>query len=215
MRCSLLACLLAAVACTAPRAAHCAVAILFEHQNFEGQRLAVRDAMPNLDRTTFNDRAESMLIRDGVWEVCTDAYYRGHCVRLGPGEYRSLDGELTRRISSLREVRGAPPPGPRAPLSGRPHALLYSDPGFGGRELLLEDPVVPNLEDFGFNDRAASLKIVGGSWLFCTDANFRGRCRTLGPGDYARLPGDIANRISSARRVEQPPAYEAPPYRQH
>ena len=191
------------------------MAILFEHQNFEGQRLAVHDVMPNLDRTTFNDRTESILIRDGVWEVCTDAYYRGYCARLGPGEYRSLDGELARRISSLREVRGAPPAGPRAPLSSRPHALLYSEPDFRGRELLIEDPVVADFEYLGFNDRAASLKIVGGAWLFCSDADFRGRCRTLGPGDYARLPGDIANRISSARRVEESPSYQAPPYRQH
>ena len=216
MRFCFLAWLMAGLACAAAQTAHAAVAILFEHQNFEGQRLAVRDAMPNLDRTRFNDRAESMLIREGLWEVCTDAYYRGYCARLGPGEYRNLGGELTRRISSLREVRGAPPAGQRPALSGRPHALLYSDPDFEGRELLIEDSVVTNLEDWGFNDRAASLKIVGGSWLLCTDADFRGRCRTFGPGDYPRLPGDTANRISSARRVEEPHPYEAPPpYRQH
>ena len=215
MRFSLLAWLTAGLACAAPQMTHGAVAILFEHQNFEGQRLAVRDAMPNLDRTTFNDRTESILTRDGVWEMCTDAYYRGYCARLGPGEYGSLGGELTRRISSLREVRGAPPAGPRAPLSGRPHALLYSNPDFGGRELLIEDSIVADFEDLGFNDRAASLRIAGGYWLFCTDANFQGRCRTFGPGDYPRLPGDIANRISSARRVEDSSRYGSPHYRQY
>lgn len=195
--------LLLSAACAASPLAQGAVAILFEHQNFEGQRLAVRDAIPNLDRTSFNDRTESIVIRDGLWEVCTDAYYRGHCERLGPGQYSSLSRDLTRRISSLREVRGAPPAPPPPPLSGRHYALLYEDPNFGGRELLIEDQVVSNFEDLGFNDRAASMKIAGGYWLLCTDANFQGTCRTFGPGEYPRLPGDIANRISSGKRIQQ------------
>jgi len=47
------------------------------------------------------------------------------------------------------------------------------------------------------------MKIVGGYWRFCTDANFQGNCRTFGPGEYPSLPGDIANRISSGRRIQQ------------
>jgi beta/gamma crystallin len=197
--------LLASVACLAAPPALAGLVVLFEHQNFEGQRMSLRSAMPNLDRTEFNDRTESILVRDGTWEVCTEAYYRGRCVRFGPGEYRNLSGELTRSISSLREVRGGPPPapGPTPPQQrGRPHAALYEEQNFGGRELLIEDQVVTNFDDLGFNDRAASLRIVGGYWQFCTDANFQGTCRTFGPGEYARLPGDITNRISSGRRVQ-------------
>jgi hypothetical protein len=200
--------LFAIAACLASSAATAGVVLLFEHQNFEGKRLTLRGDMPNLDRTDFNDRTESILVRDGTWEVCTDALFRGRCMRLGPGEYRNLSGEFTRSISSLREVRGGPPPRPLpSPLpqqpAGRPHAQLFEDPNFGGRELLIEDQVVANFEDLGFNDRAASLKIVGGYWQFCTDANFQGTCRTFGPGDYPRLPGEVANRISSGRRVQR------------
>jgi len=36
-----------------------------------------------------------------------------------------------------------------------------------------------------------------------TDANFQGTCRIFGPGDCLRLPGDVANRISSGRHVQQ------------
>ena len=202
MRVSFLPRLLSA-ACAVSPLAQGAVAVLFEHQDFRGQRLAVRDATPNLDRTTFNDRTESIVIRDGLWEMCTDAYYRGHCERLGPGQYPSLSHDLTRRISSLREVRSAPPAPPLPPLSGRPHALLYEEPDFGGRELLIEDQVASDFEDLGFNDRAASMRIAGGYWRFCTDANLQGTCRTFAPGEYPRLPGEIANRISSGRRVQQ------------
>ena len=209
--------LLACAACLASQAAPCAVAILFEHTDLQGQSMVVRNAMPNLDRTSFNDRTESILIREGVWEVCTDAHYHGRCVQLAPGEYRSLSKEMTRSISSLREVAAAAPPPPVTrpapvppPPAGRPHALLYSDPDFGGQQLLIEDQVVANFEDLGFNDRAASMRIVGGYWRFCTDANFQGTCRTFGPGQYPRLPGDIANRISSGKRVQQSDLYVPP-----
>ncbi|HZI84248.1 MAG TPA: beta/gamma crystallin-related protein [Casimicrobiaceae bacterium] len=204
MRPTFLPWLLAAAASLAAPAAQSAVAILFEHQNFEGQRMTVRNAMRNLDRTEFNDRAESILIQQGTWEVCTDAYYRGRCERLGPGEYRSLSGELTRSISSLHEVRGAPPPAPRpVPPSGRPIALLYDEQNFGGRQFIIEDQVIANFEGNDFNDRAASLRIEGGYWLFCTDAYFHGTCRTFGPGEYPQLPPDMTNRISSGRRIHE------------
>lgn len=196
--------LFALAACLASSTAVAGAVVLYEHQNFEGQRMTLRSDMPNLDRTEFNDRAESILVRDGTWEVCTDASFRGKCTRLEPGEYRNLSREFTRSISSLREVRGGPPSRPQpVPPSGRPHAQLYEDRNFGGRELLIEDQVVNNFEDLGFNDRAASLRIVGGYWRFCTEANFQGTCRTFGPGEYPRLPGDLANRISSGRRLRE------------
>src|ERR1700738_2693821 len=72
---------------------------LFEREGFQGRRLTIRGTMSNLDRTDFNDRAESIAVRDGVWEVCSDAHFNGQCVRLQPGEYRNLRGSLDRSIS--------------------------------------------------------------------------------------------------------------------
>src|SRR6266487_787390 len=80
---------------------------LFERPDFQGRRLTIRGTMSNLDRTDFNDRAESIAVRDGVWEVCTDAYFNGQCVRLQPGEYPNLRGSLDRSISSARFLRDA------------------------------------------------------------------------------------------------------------
>ena len=48
---------------------------------------------------------------------------------------------------------------------------------------------MPNLNTTGFNDRASSLRVQSGYWIFCSDSEFRGECRTFGPGDYASLPG--------------------------
>ena len=43
---------------------------LYEGENFQGRNLTLRNDMRDLDRTNFNDRAMSLVIRDGVWEVC-------------------------------------------------------------------------------------------------------------------------------------------------
>jgi hypothetical protein len=47
--------------------------------------------------------------------------------------------------------------------------------------------------------------------MFCTDANFRGDCRTFGPGDYPNLPGGMENRISSGRRISNDYPYNRNP----
>src|SRR5215831_3948686 len=78
--------------------------ILFEHTDFAGRRMVIHDTMPNLDRSEFNDRAQSVIVRDGVWELCSNARFEGYCTRVQPGEYRALGGELNKRISSVREV---------------------------------------------------------------------------------------------------------------
>ena len=77
---------------------------LFEGANFEGRNMTLRGEVDNLDRSGFNDRTSSIIVRDGVWEVCVDAYFQGGCTRLRPGEYPQLDGRFDRTISSLRVV---------------------------------------------------------------------------------------------------------------
>ena len=189
---------------------------LFERPDFQGRRLTIRGTMPNLAGTDFNDRAESIAVRDGVWEVCSDAHFNGQCVRLQPGEYRNLRGSLDRSISSVREVGQAAyaPPAP-APAygggGGQPRAILYSGPGLSGRALEIDHNVVRNLDGTGFNDRASSLSVLGGYWMFCSDANFEGSCRTFGPGDYPNLPSDLNHRISSGRRIADRYPYEGRP----
>src|SRR5205085_4479094 len=77
---------------------------------------------------------------------------------------------------------------------------LYSEPGFQGQKLQVERDAF-NLQRDGFNDRAASVIVRGGTWLLCSDANFSGMCRTFTPGAYANLGYGMDKRISSARVV--------------
>ena len=71
-----------------------------------------------------------------------------------------------------------------------------------------QQPVCPhtsvsNLAGAGFNDRASSLRVEQGYWMFCSDADYNGECLTFGPGKYPNLPPELSNRISSARRIWQ------------
>lgn len=189
-------------------AATAAEITLFEHQNFSGRRMTLRGAVDNLDRTRFNDRASSLVIRSGIWELCSDAYYRGNCRRLGPGQYSGLGQGMNDTISSLRPVRGyggglpgpVPNPGPFPPPgaggSGPPSIQLFERRGFGGRSITLTRNA-PNFENIGFNDRANAAIVRRGVWRLCTDARLRGNCRDFGPGRYNDL-GRLGGNVSSA-----------------
>ena len=291
--------LLAAAAALMATVALAGEITLFQNRDFHGERVTLQRAAPDLERIGFNDTASSIIVRDGVWEACTDHYFGGKCVQLQPGEYRSLTGSLDNRISSVREV--ASPSASMPPViiaSAEPRLVLYERPGFVGRsvevtstmgrldrfrtagpgavvvyggtwrlcsgelfrgecnefapgrydnlgplndrvnsaELLtvprapvgiaippapagrvvlyefsdfrgqsvvIDRATIPNLEWLGFNDRAASMRIEDGYWMFCTDVQFQGDCRTLGPGEYPRLPLSVDRKIVSARRVNE------------
>ena len=69
-----------------------------------------------------------------------------------------------------------------------------------GRAFALGGDGAGNLDGL-FNGRASSLLVDRGYWIFCSDANFGGECRTFGPGEYPVLPRELDNRISSGRRI--------------
>lgn len=193
---------------------------LFDFANFDGRGETVEADVYDLSSRRYNDRAHSAIVDAGTWQVCEHADFRGLCMTLPPGRYADL-GALDGKVSSARLLGIAPPTTPPPPV-GRPgperggaRAILFGQRGFQGRSLVLEDPVVRNFEDFGFNDRASSLRVERGYWMFCSDANFEGECRTFGPGDYASLPPELQNRVSSARRISNRYPYrEEPNWRQ-
>lgn len=90
-------------------------------------------------------------------------------------------------------------------------AVLYSGRNMSGRSYVVEPRGIPNLESVGFNDRAMSLRVESGYWLFCTDSNFEGDCHTYGPGDYPNLPNGQDHKLSSGRRISQDYPYRQSP----
>lgn len=194
--------------------------VLYEGFNQTGRSVRVDGTVESLGE--FNDRARSVTIFEGEWELCQHDRFRGSCQTFGPGQHPNL-GALSAEVSSVRPVAGPPgggvPPPPGVPPGsgweggwGRGvRAILYEAPNFRGRSFVIADNVVADLGGTGFNDRAASLRVERGYWIFCSDAQFGGRCRTFGPGDYPTLPAELAHRISSGRRVHEQYPYEREP----
>jgi hypothetical protein len=80
---------------------------------------------------------------------------------------------------------------------------LFQDDGFHGRRFSADGPV-DNFADNGFNDKASSVDVRGGTWQVCTDAYFRGRCVTLRPGSYPSVGSlGLNDKISSIRPLDR------------
>lgn len=177
---------------------------LFDSPDLRGRSLPLRGDVTNFEQTGFNDAAQSMVVQSGNWEFCQHRDFGGQCRMFGPGEYRNLDRNFQRQISSARLVSGQGGGAGRGrgrdnDNNGRDGVELFSTMGFNGERLQVRDEV-RNMEALNFNDRAGSLIVYSGQWEFCQHADFRGQCLTYGPGRYDRL-GGLTSQISSMRRV--------------
>lgn len=175
----------------------------YESENFAGRQMSFDGVVPNFVDRGYNDRARSAVVEGGAVEVCVDINFSGGCTVLQPGRYPTL-GNLSGQISSVRPARGDG----RGGMDGRDDrkgggrwatATLFGGPNFTGRSVALDREGAADL--MNFNERASSLKVERGYWIFCSEPQFRGECRTFGPGDYAQLPAGLDNRISSGRRI--------------
>jgi uncharacterized protein YcfJ len=91
--------------------------------------------------------------------------------------------------------------------------IFYEGEEFRGTSFRV-DTTIRNFDPLGFNDRASSAVVEQGRWEVCEDAEFRGRCTILNPGNYPSLaPMGLNRRISSARPIELQAQYPvaAPP----
>ena len=185
----------------------------FDQRDFNGQSMLLQSDAENFEPLGFNDRAVSVVVSGGagvVWELCTDADYRGTCRRFGAGRYAELGVGLAREISSARilgiDQTNLAPVGAVVDRNANVgNLVLYDADGFLGRGVSIASDIA-NLENVGFNDAAQSIFIERGTWEFCTNAYFRGTCRVLGPGYYRRLDSEFHRTISSIRSSTGIPA---------
>ncbi|MGK5006138.1 beta/gamma crystallin family protein [Janthinobacterium sp. LB2P70] len=193
---------------------------LYSRDDYHGRSQTVRDAVADLEDVRFNDTTQSIRVRSGRWEACEEADFRGDCFLLEAGEYPSLD-DRANKITSLREVRGGWDGHPgrdrdrgrdrdgrwerdreHGHLPGRSlggELTFYTRDDFAGRSLSVRNASA-DLRERDFNDTVQSVRVRSGYWEVCEDVGFRGRCRTLEPGEYASLER-MSNRISSVREV--------------
>ena len=182
----------------------CAVAaqaqaiLFFEQENLRGRSFGASTNIDNFQWFGFNDRASSVTIGSQRWQLCTDAYFRGRCVTLAPGTYRTLAAMgLNNRISSAR-IAGGPGGGSGGGWANAP-VVFYQLENFAGPNFPVST-AISNFEQAGFNDNASSINVRSGRWQICSDAYYRGDCRVLGPGTYRTLSSiGFNNRVSSIR----------------
>ena len=75
----------------------------YEGENFRGRALTTDKQISNFGSNGFNDRASSIVVDRGRWEVCEDSNFRGRCVVLSRGSYDSLNASsMGNNISSVR-----------------------------------------------------------------------------------------------------------------
>ena len=115
--------------------------------------------------------------------------------------FRAAYDRVNRRRDSnegLRDYNSDNRPPAVAP-TGTPDVELYEHDDFRGRRLNVRGDI-SDLETYDFNDTVSSVVVNRGRWELCTDARYRGTCRTYAPGRYnnARPHND---EYSSLRRV--------------
>jgi uncharacterized protein YcfJ len=77
----------------------------YDKEGMRGRVFSTEREVRNFTRVGFNDRAASVIVEHGQWEVCDDADFRGQCIVLRRGTYNSLYAMgMNDRISSVRPV---------------------------------------------------------------------------------------------------------------
>ena len=110
----------------------------YQGEGFRGRAFTADKPVRNFERYGFNDRASSVVVDRGRWEVCSDERFEGRCVVLRRGSYDSLARMgLDNRISSARPVNERarfdnetppPPPAPIYEYRQRPGERTYEAP---------------------------------------------------------------------------------------
>lgn len=69
-----------------------------------GPSLGLNDSIDNLDVYRFNDKITSVDIRQGTWQLCSDANFRGRCQVVDASQGSLKDFRLNDNVSSIRRI---------------------------------------------------------------------------------------------------------------
>jgi Beta/Gamma crystallin len=168
--------------------------VFYSDERLGGEAAGLDGSERDFGRLRFNDRARSLEVRSGVWRVCSDANFRGRCEYVDAAVRSLADIGLSGQISSAELT-----PYDKGPQ--RTAISLFADGNYYGPFLGFDDGV-PNLGRFNFNDTASSILVNRGTWLVCSDIDYRGTCEVVDASttDLGELA--MNDQISSFRRYD-------------
>lgn len=152
----------------------------YENDGYRGRAFTTERAVQNFERFGFNDRASSVVVDSGRWEVCTDARYGGSCAVLRRGSYDSLRTlGLNDRISSVRPVNRA------ARYDNEPVPLAQPDYQYRRRanERVYEAPVTSVRAVMGTPEQRC--------WIEREQVSDRGNNANVGGGILGAIVGGV------------------------
>ncbi|CAB1330724.1 unnamed protein product, partial [Coregonus sp. 'balchen'] len=142
---------------------------LFSEREFgeRGVNVDLLGPVTNMEGTGFGPKTQSINVQDGVWVAFENPGFSGELYILEKGLYGSPEdwGGQNLQISSLQPVF---------------QLQLFSEPGFQGRVVVLEDSVVALEENFF----PGSCRVLAGSWVAYEGSQFTEHTYVLEEGDY-------------------------------
>ncbi|XP_065819576.1 beta/gamma crystallin domain-containing protein 1 isoform X1 [Labrus bergylta] len=155
---------------------------MFSDRNFGDLGVNIDLSVPviNMDDTGYGVKTQSIDVIGGVWVVFEEPGFCGESYILEKGLYGSPEdwGALQPRVASAMPVVLGD-----FENAAKFKVQLFSDPGFQGTVLALEDSVA-SLQD---GSTVASCKVLAGSWLAFEGQDFSGRMYVLEVGSYPDL----------------------------
>ncbi|CAN0367165.1 unnamed protein product, partial [Lampetra planeri] len=133
--------------------------VIFELENFQGRRLEFTTECKNVCERGF-ERVGSIRVDTGPWVAYEQQSCRGEMFVLEKGEFPRWDSwsnsYRSDRLMSFRPLK----------MENQDHKIsLFENPDFTGRKMEITENDVPSLWAYGFQDRVASIKVAGGTWV--------------------------------------------------
>ncbi len=148
--------------------------VLYDGAGFSGAPQPVTGSEPRLGALRFDDRASSVNVRSGAWELCSEPNFRGDCRVISDRASDLGMLGLNNDVSSVRPVSAES----AMDEAETPPIILFRSRGFRGESMAFS-ATTASLNGTGFEDRARSVQIHSGVWRVCSGRAFTDRCAYL------------------------------------
>ncbi|MFN3911442.1 beta/gamma crystallin-related protein [Hyphomonas sp.] len=143
----------------------------YSDTGLRGTAVTLAGSQQSFASLRFNDKARSVEVKGGVWQLCSDSGLRGRCEYVDRTVRNLGDLGLSGNISSAQLTNYDMGPGGY-------DITFFANGDYRGAFLGFDEGEA-SFGQFRFNDTASSVMINRGTWLVCEHADYRGRCEFL------------------------------------